>query len=176
MTSGPTPQYADLAGKAGVVAGLGEALVEVVNGLAANGVHVAVVSPDRAVVTDAVAAAEAHGLPVMGMTTDPSSGAVWGRITQHIEQRLGPIDIAVAIGPEELRETVRTALLGDMTARGRGVVVEVDVDPQPMTLGPGVRHRAIRSDNAIATEVAHSVLYCVTDVVTQPSMLVSTKG
>jgi hypothetical protein len=117
--------YPDLAGKTAVVAGASRCTPAVVEALAANGVLVAVVAPDRSLVDECLAAVAGHGAAVLGVTSDPGSAQTWSRIRPHVEQRLGPIDVAVALGDAVMRTAVRQALEADMTARRRGVVIEV---------------------------------------------------
>jgi hypothetical protein len=153
-------QFPDLTGKAAVVAGGGPALVAIVADLAANHCLVAIVSADRDVVGAATASAEAVGVPVLGMTADPAADATWDRITQHIEQRLGPIDIAVAVGSAAVHHALRRALARDMTARHRGVLIAVGSDDAAAELGSGVRHVVLAAKDfaAVAREasdVAH---------------------
>jgi hypothetical protein len=166
VTSSWTARYPDLTGKAVIVAGDSARIVEVVRALAANGALLAVVAEDRAVVESAVAVAEALEAAVLGMTADPSSAAVWERVAPHIEQRLAPIDIAVAVGADSLRRAVTAALLPDMTARHRGVLIEIDAKVSPMVTPAGVRHRAVQVGVGNDADVAATVLLCASDTVT----------
>jgi hypothetical protein len=173
VTSSWTARYPDLTGKAAIVAGKSPRITEVVRGLAANGTLLAIVSGDRDTVDDAVAVAESLDVAVLGMTADPSSAAVWERIAPHIEQRLGPIDVVVVLGEQTMRDVVRAAVLPDMTARHRGVLVEVDDSASVITTSGGVRHRAID----IAADTAHSdiaatVLLCASDTVAAASLAI----
>jgi NAD(P)-dependent dehydrogenase (short-subunit alcohol dehydrogenase family) len=117
-----------------VVAGEGTLILDAVRALTAHGALLAIVSNDREIVTAAVAVAEARALPVFGLTTDPSSPAVWERITQHIEQRLGPIDLAVAVGATAVYDAMRSALAPDLTRRHRGEVVDLAATTEPATV------------------------------------------
>jgi hypothetical protein len=180
VTSSWTARYPDLTGKAVVVAGDSPGVTEVVRGLAANGALLAVVSANRSIVEQAVAVAESLDATVNGMTADPSSPAVWERIRPHIEQRLGPIDVVVALGGAALRRAVTDALLPDMIARHRGVLVEIDthVELASVASAPGVRHRGIQLGSAAAelvpdTDVAAAVLLCASDTMTVPAVLIS---
>jgi hypothetical protein len=179
VTSSWTARYPDLTGKAIVVAGDSRRVVEVVRGLAANAALLAIVAGDREIVDEAVQVAESLDAAVVGMTADPSSPDVWERVAPHIEQRLGPIDVAVAIGAAALRQTVAAALLPDMAARHRGVLVEVDATVSSVATTAGVRHRGIQTGpgNGIAdADVAAAVLLCASDTVTAGSLVVTTGG
>jgi hypothetical protein len=174
VTSSWTARYPDLTGKAVVVAADSFRIVEVVRGLAANGALLAIVVEDRAVVDEAVRVAEALDAAVLGMSADPRSAEVWARVAPHIEQRLAPIDIAVALGDAALRPAVTAALLPDMTARRRGVVIEVDQTVSPVATPVGVRHRAIQcGPGHHDTDIAAAVLLCASDTVAAASMLVT---
>ncbi|HEX4082339.1 MAG TPA: SDR family NAD(P)-dependent oxidoreductase [Acidimicrobiales bacterium] len=153
-----TARYADLAGKAVIVAGDQAAtVVEVVRALAASGALVAVVAADRAIVD---AAATGLDDQAFAMAADPTSEAVWSRIVPHVEQRLGPIDVVVTIGAAADRVPVAAAVVGDMAARGRGVVIEVGPDPAGPTWD-GVRRRHIVGGTPEA--VVAAVLLCASD-------------
>jgi hypothetical protein len=149
-------RFPDLAGKAAVVAGAGTRVVDVVATLAANGCLVAIVAEDRDIVVAATETAERSGAPVLGMTTDPAHPATWDRITQHIEQRLGPIDIAISVDSTAVHEALRGALVPDMLARRRGVLIAVGDDVAAGDLGPGVRHVALGAADAAAVAGAAS--------------------
>lgn len=178
MTSSWTARYPDLTGKAIVVAGDSRQLIEVVRGLAANAALLAIVAADREIVDEAVQVAESLDATVVGMTADPTSPEVWARLAPHIEQRLGPIDAAVAIGAAALRQAVAAALLPDMAARHRGMLVEVDATVAPVAAAAGVRHRGIQtgSDGIADSDVAAMVLLCASDTVSAGNFLVSTAG
>jgi hypothetical protein len=173
VTSAWTARYPDLTGKAIVVAGASRTLIEVVRGLAANAALVAIVALDREVVDEAVQIAESLDASVVGVTADPSAAGVWDRLAPHVEQRLGPIDAAVAIGPVGMRRAVATALLPDMATRARGVIVDVDVTVEPVTTTAGVRHRAIQTAAGLDdADIAAAVLLCVSDTVAAAELLV----
>jgi hypothetical protein len=174
VTSSWTAQYPDLTGKAIVVAGDSRAIVAIVRSLAANAALVAIVAADRELVDESIQVAEALGASVVGMTADPSSPAVWERVAPHIEQRLGPIDVAVAAGPAVLREVVTAALLPDMAARHRGVVVEVDAIVAEATTTAGVRHRGIQTgaEGVTDDDLAALVLLCASDAVASHRLMV----
>jgi hypothetical protein len=176
VTSGWTARYPDLTGKAVIVAADSRRLIEVARGLAANATLLAIVAPDRDIVDEAVQIAESLDAAVVGMTADPASDDVWVRIAPHIEQRLGPIDVAVAIGSAELRQTVAVALLPDMAARHRGVLVEVDATVAPLATADGVRHRGIQTgtdDDLADADIAAAVLLCASDTIAAPALLIS---
>jgi hypothetical protein len=148
-------------------------VVEVVRGLAANGVLLAIVGEDRELVDDAVRVAEALDVAVLGMTADPSSAEVWERVAPHIEQRLGPIDIAVAIGSAAVRAALGAAVLPDMTTRQRGVLVEIGADVTTTPPSSGVRHRSIDvAEDTADEDVAAAVLLCASDSVRAPTMTI----
>jgi hypothetical protein len=175
VTSSWTARYPDLTGKAVIVAGDSPWIVEVVRGLAANGALLAIVAEDRSIVDDAVRVAAALDTAVMGMTADPASAGVWERIAQHIEQRLGPIDVAVAIGGTSLRGAVSAAVLPDMAARHRGVLIEIDAAVERIATAEGVRHRGIQcAPSAVADDgIAAAVLLCASDTVTAAEMILT---
>jgi hypothetical protein len=160
VASAWTARYADLTGKAAIVAGDDAAtIVEVVRVLAANGALLAVVA-DRRTVDAAVAVAMGLEAQVFGMAADPASPEAWLRIVPHVEQRLGPIDVVVTIGEAASRAALADAVVGDMAARHRGVVVEVGPDP----VGPrrdGVRRRHVLGGDPDA--VGAAVLLCASD-------------
>jgi hypothetical protein len=175
VTSSWTARYPDLTGKAVVIAADTVRVLEVVRGLAANGTLLAIVVEDRTVVDDAVQVAESLDAVVLGMAADPSNGDVWARLAPHIEQRLAPIDVAVAFGDPALRAAVTAALLPDMAARRRGVLVEVDQSVLPVVTPVGVRHRGIQcgSTGGDDSDVAAAVLLCASDTVAAASMRVT---
>jgi hypothetical protein len=175
VTSSWTARYPDLTGKAIVVAGDSRRLIEVVRSLAANAALLAIVAADRDVVDEAVQVAESLDAVVVGMTADPASAEVWQRIAPHVEQRLGPIDVAVAIGDEALRQAVAAALLPDMAARSRGVLIDVDATVTAVAATAGVRHRGIQtgSEQVSDTDVAAAVLLCASDTIATDGMLVT---
>jgi hypothetical protein len=85
------------------------------------GGRLAVVTPDAAVIDAlSVLAEEGAGAPV-GWRADPADPETWERLTAHIEQRVGPIDAAIA-DPVAL-DVVRIALEPDLRRRGHGDVI-----------------------------------------------------
>jgi NAD(P)-dependent dehydrogenase (short-subunit alcohol dehydrogenase family) len=163
-----TARYADLTGKAVIVAGDDPAaVVEVVRALAANGALIALVAADRATVDAAVAVADGLEAQVFAMAADPASEAVWQRLVPHVEQRLGPIDVVVAIGDAASRAVLAAAVVGDMAERRRGVVIEVGPDPsRPAT--DGVRRRHVVGGEPDG--VAAAVLLCASDAMPAMSL------
>lgn len=154
-------RFPDLTGKAVVAVGDTAQLVEVTRQLAANRMLIAVVARDRALVRRAVETAEELDAMVNGFTADPADPAVWERIRPHIEQRLGPIDVVICAGDPGARATVVAALVPDMKARRRGVLIEIgtgSADP----LGDGVRHHLIEGD-LDAHDVAATAVGYATD-------------
>lgn len=169
MTSGDVQRYADLTGKTVVVAGESALLVAVVRAFAGNGMLIAVAAADRGTVAAAVQAAEELGAMVMGVTTDPASRQAWERLRPQAEQRLGPIDIAVAIGPPSLRHATAAALVPDMAARRRGVVIEVDdVLDRVEPLGGAVRHYGVASHGEPVRQIVERVVGCASDTAPGP--------
>jgi NAD(P)-dependent dehydrogenase (short-subunit alcohol dehydrogenase family) len=164
--SGWATRYPDLAGKTMIVAGESSDLLETVRALASNSALLAIVAPSREIVQASTAIAETYGATVFGMTVDPSSPAVWERITQHIEQRLGPIDVVVAIAAAPTRRVIADALLPDMTARGHGVLIEAGATVQSLPTSGGVRHRALTGGDYTAGDLAAAVLLCASDTLT----------
>jgi len=150
------PRYADLRGKAAIVAGEGDLVVEVVGRLAAHGCLLAVVAADRGTTTRATEAAESQSAAVFGITADPADAATWDRVIQHIEQRLGPIDIAVAVCSTAVHDVLRAALTHDMAARRRGVLICVGAEATADPIGTGVRHVVLATDDAAAVVRAAS--------------------
>jgi NADP-dependent 3-hydroxy acid dehydrogenase YdfG len=174
VTSGWSTRYPDLAGKVAVVAGESSVLFEVTVMLVANGALPAVVAPDRSIVDEAVAVADTAGRAALGMTADPSQPATWERITAHIEQRLGPIDVVVVIAPASTRQVVVDALVPDMATRGRGVIVEAGAAVAERSLPDGVRHRAIQGTSDItASDLAQVALLCASDTIAAPGLVIA---
>jgi hypothetical protein len=174
VTSGWSARYPDLAGKVVVVAGESSVLFEVTVMLVANGAVPAVVAPDRSIVDEAAAAADAAGRAGLGITADPSQPETWDRITPHIEQRLGPIDVAVVIAREPTRQVIVDALVPDMVARARGVIVEAGAVVAPRSLPDGVRHRAIQGTAGVAaSDLAQVALLCASDTIAAPGLVVA---
>ena len=174
MTSevdGPAWQarYPDLTGKVAVVSGAGDVVTAVAGALAAHGTALAVVSASMETVNAAVAAAERHGVAVFGVTTDPADRGTWERVRPHAEQRLGPIDIVVAIGADAARQAVVAAMSPDMGARHRGVVIEVGEPGGLLPLPDNVRHRAVNAVGDVrAVDVAAAVAFYASDVIGVP--------
>jgi NAD(P)-dependent dehydrogenase (short-subunit alcohol dehydrogenase family) len=144
----------------------------VTRGLAANGALLAIVAPDRGVVEQSLEIAEQAGGAVFGITADPSSSVVWKRIASHIEQRLGPIDVVVSIATAPTRRVIANALLPDMAARRRGVLIEAGAKVPPRAMAPGVRHRSITGAEFSADDLAATVLMCASDTLTVPRLIV----
>jgi hypothetical protein len=140
----PDPdRFPDLIGKAVIAVGTDDSLVEITRLLATNAMLIAVVAPDRDLVRRCVDTAEAQGAMVNGFTVDPADAAVWARIRPHIEQRLGPIDVAIVAGADRVRAVVVDAVRPDMVARKRGVIIEVGPDAAADRRAPGVRHHVV---------------------------------
>lgn len=170
-------RYPDLAGKVAVVSGAGQAVAAIVATLAANGISVAVVSPNRETVDAAVAAAESHSVPVLGVTADPNDTDTWGRVTPHAEQRLGPIDIVVAVGIDADRRAAVLATAPDMGARRRGVIVEVGESGDLPAVPQDVRHRVVKTVGEVPpVDVAAAVALCVSDVIAIPIAAIELGG
>lgn len=123
MTSAPGDQ---LRGRVAVIAGDGGEVVPVCHRLLSYGVSLLVVAPDRDAVQRSVAEFSDPSLTVVPITADPASPEVWDRLVPHAEQRLGPVDIAIAIGPAAVRDLAYDRLIADMVRRGHGVFVECD--------------------------------------------------
>lgn len=157
MTSPTGSRFPDLAGRAVVAVGADESLVAITRALSANAMLIAVAAADRELVARCVTVAESVGATVNGFTVDPTDPAVWRRIAPHIEQRLGPIDVVVSAAGDAGHDVVVAALMPDMVARRRGVVIAVG-GPEPVTALPsGVRHVGI-SGELSAPELAAAVL------------------
>lgn len=174
MTSNWSTRYPDLSGKTAILAGASPHLVEIASALGANQMLLAVVAADRATVERAVAAAQTSDTSALGFTTDPADPATWERLGPHIEQRLGPIDVLVVIAPELVRRTVQTALLPDMAARNRGVIVELGAQVEPSGLPGALRHRAISGGAQVdPADLAAAVLLAASDTLTAGSVTIS---
>lgn len=159
-------RFPDLTGKAVIVIADSELLAGLVGELATNGMLIAAVAADRELVHRAIGAAEALGAMVNGFTVDPGDPAVWERIRPHIEQRLGPIDVAICAETATVREVVRAALLPDMLARNRGVIIEIDQAVGPaVELGNGVRHHTVEA-SLPAAELVGTVVALASDTAT----------
>ncbi|HVT65319.1 MAG TPA: hypothetical protein VHD81_09205 [Mycobacteriales bacterium] len=166
MTSEVWPaRYPDLNGKAAVLAGTSSVLVGIARVFCDNGVMPALVVDDRDSVEAATAYAEQLGVTFMGIVADAAERSTWDRVTQHIEQRLGPIDIAAVVAPPAVRMLVASALMPDMAARRRGVVVEVGASVESMEVPAGLRHRAVSATAGVrALDIAAAVLLSASDV------------
>lgn len=133
-------RYPELAGKVALVAGTdARTVLDVVRALARNRMPVAAVAPDRVAMTTA-AAEWTHGdASVIAVTGDPADPQLWHRVAPHAEQRLGPIDVLVLAGEPAMHDLVVAALLPDMAARARGVIIEVGAGAG-RDLPAGVQH------------------------------------
>jgi hypothetical protein len=160
-------RYPDLTGKVAVVAGTSSVLVHVMRELCRNRVTTALVVEDRALVSAATDYADELDLASLGIVADPSQRETWTRIAPHIEQRLGPIDIAVVIAPEATRMLVTTVLMPDMAARRHGVIVEAGAKVAARDMPDGLRHRSVTGGpGASPTDLAAAVTLCASDVLT----------
>ncbi|HVY11272.1 MAG TPA: SDR family NAD(P)-dependent oxidoreductase [Mycobacteriales bacterium] len=167
-------RYPDLAGRVAVVAGDDEPVIEIAAALAATGMSLAVVSAARATVDHAIAAVETYGVAVIGVAADPAESATWSRVVPHSEQRLGPLDVLVAIGRPHARDAALAAITPDMAARRRGVVIEVgEARPAGTPSGDGVRRRLVTTAHgAAASDLAAAVALCASDVLMAPSAVI----
>jgi NAD(P)-dependent dehydrogenase (short-subunit alcohol dehydrogenase family) len=167
-------RYPDLAGKVAVVTGASSVLDEVTRELCRNGVTPALIVDNRDLVTSATDYADEIGIASFGIVADPASPDTWQRVAQHVEQRLGPIDIAVVIAPATTRTLVVSVLLPDMTARRRGVIVEAGAEVSPLTVPQGLHHRAVMgSGGARATDLAAAIALCASDVLTAAQVTIT---
>lgn len=132
-----------LRGRVAVIAGDGGEVVPVCRLLLSHGVSLLVVAPDREVVQRAVAEVGDPSLTVVPITAEPTSPEAWDRLVPHAEQRLGPIDIAVAIGSKALRDLTHDRLIGDMVRRGHGVFAESDAVVAPREVPGPIRYVAL---------------------------------
>jgi hypothetical protein len=163
-------RYPDLAGKVAVVAGTSSVLGAVMRHLGRNGVACALVANDRELVTGATDEADRQGIASLGIVADAGLRETWQRVAPHIEQRLGPIDIAVVIAPPDTRLLIASALMPDMAARSRGVIVEAGTDVGVgvgVTVPDGLRHRSVTAGaGARQGDIAAAIELCVSDVLT----------
>lgn len=167
-------RYPDLAGKVAVLAGSSSVLAEVMRELCRNSVASALVVEDRALVAVATDYADQLGVASLGIVADPGSLDTWQRVAPHIEQRLGPIDIAVVVAPAATRLLVVTALIPDMTARRRGVIVEAGAEVAPLAMPNGLRHRSVTGGpGASPVDLAAAVTLCASDVLTAAEVAVA---
>ncbi|HVW81229.1 MAG TPA: hypothetical protein VHB69_09860 [Mycobacteriales bacterium] len=170
-------RYPDLAGKVAVIAGTASVLKRVGTVLSDNGVLCAVVVDDRGVVDEVVQHADAMQLKSMGIVADPTQLDTWERVRPHIEQRLGPIDIGVVIAPPAARALMLSALLPDMAARRRGVLVEAGSVVERLDMPDGVRHRGISGGSGfLPTDLAAVVALCASDVLMAPTVMTRLDG
>jgi len=149
-----------LRGRVAVVAGDDAAVVPVCRLLLAAGASLAVVAPDRETVRDATTGADDLGITVIAMAADASDAATWDRLVPHAEQRLGPIDIAVVIGGDALRDLAFDRLVTDMARRGHGVFVEAGDNVAVRTTPSGVHYLAIEPGTMTGTaaELASAIV------------------
>jgi NAD(P)-dependent dehydrogenase (short-subunit alcohol dehydrogenase family) len=160
-------RYPDLSGKVAVVAGASSVLDEVMRELCRHGVTPALVVNDRALVTAATDYADRLGIASFGIVADAASRETWHRVRPHIEQRLGPIDIAVVIARAATRLLILTELMPDMAARKRGVIVEVGKKVEALDMPLGLRHRAVTAGgSASVRDIAAAVALCASDILT----------
>jgi hypothetical protein len=111
---------------------------------------IAVVTADRTVASAAASIYDSTGVGIVAVTADPADPAVWQRVGPHAEQRLGPIDVVVLAGPAAVRDLVVATLLPDMSARKRGVIIEIAADATDRRLADGVRHYALTDASEVA--------------------------
>lgn len=157
--------YPDLAGKVAVVAGASSVLREVMRELGRNGVLSALVADDRDLVTAATDDADQLGIGSFGVVADAGSRETWQRVRPHIEQRLGPIDIAVVVAPEAMRLLILSALIPDMAARRRGVLIECGSNVARLDVPAGLRHVAITAGAGTTVgNLAATVAFSASDV------------
>lgn len=167
-------RYPDLNGKAAVLAGTSSVLVEIARVFCENGVMPALVVDDRETVEIASSYADQLGVTFMGIVADATERGTWDRVTQHIEQRLGPIDIAVLVAPPAARMLVASALMPDMAARRRGVIVEVGAKIESMEVPSGIRHRAVSATAGVkALDIAAAALLGASDMLRAPRMSIA---
>jgi hypothetical protein len=164
-------RYPDLAGKTAILAGASSALAEVGRCLCRHGTMPAVVAEDRELVASVTGYADEIDAKSFGIVADPGSSETWARVAPHIEQRLGPIDILVVVAPPDIRQTVITALMPDMTARRRGVITEADDRVDSRTVPVGLRHRSISGATGVEpADLANTIAFCVSDLLTTPQV------
>jgi NAD(P)-dependent dehydrogenase (short-subunit alcohol dehydrogenase family) len=174
MTSEWPVRYADLAGKTMIVASESSVVVEITRTLATNGALLAIVVPDRGVLDQCLAITEELDVASFGVHGDPSNPQLWERIGQHIEQRLGPIDVVVVAAAAATRNVVAAALLPDMVARQRGVLIEIGTKIPYRPAKSGVRHRAIQGAyDPAPQDLAAAAAFCASDTMTAQALLVS---
>lgn len=148
--------YPDLVGKTAVVGGVDLAVVRAVaEAFASNNIRLAVVAAER------IEPLSDNGYAVVG---DVTADGLWARVLPHVEQRLGPIDIAVSIGTTALL----SAVAPDMSARGRGVAIQVGNDESRVT-APRRRQIIGGTPHAVATVV----LLCASDTLNATDVAVT---
>jgi NADP-dependent 3-hydroxy acid dehydrogenase YdfG len=168
-----TAHYADLAGKVAVLAGTSSIVAPLAHAFCDNAALIALVVDDRAVVDQATSYADQTGVASLGIVADPAQRSTWDRVAPHIEQRLGPIDIMVAIGPPAVRTVIAAALMPDMAARKRGVIVEAGSKVGPLSVPAGLRHRAVSAGEGVSPwDLAAAVTLCASDVLVAPKVTI----
>lgn len=111
---------------AGAAAAAGTALMS-------QGVLLAVVTRDRAVIDELEQTAALHPTAVLlSYRADPGDPAVWERIAAHIEQRVGPVDAVLCAA--ETTEVVEAIFGADMRRRGHGAVLPLSPGADPVEL------------------------------------------
>jgi NAD(P)-dependent dehydrogenase (short-subunit alcohol dehydrogenase family) len=175
VTSADRPlDFPQLAGKVVAVGAESTLATEICIALAANGAMVGVIAPSHEITQRIRDMAHASDR-VLAFTADPGAAEVWQRVTPHIEQRLGPIDVVIAVATERSRRIIVDALLPDLAARRHGVVVEVGEAVAARDLPGGARFRGVQGDSAVAPEdLTAAVLAAATgpDVADQPVVTV----
>jgi hypothetical protein len=175
VTSARRPRdFPELAGKVVVVGADSPMAVDICIALAANRAMVGVVAPSHAV-TQRIRDTAQPLTQVLAFTADPGEAEVWQRVTPHIEQRLGPIDLVIAAAVERTRHTIVATLLPDLTARRHGAVVEVGQAVAARELPGGVRFRGVQSDSTVpAADLTEAILAAATgsDPTDQPVVTV----
>lgn len=107
-----------MAGRVVVVAGAAATIGPIAAALHAAGAKVALIAADAAR-TDVT----------VHFRADPADGAVWDRVSMHVEQHLGPVDAAVTDATCD--DAVRAAFGADLARRGHGGIVVVDPGDDP---------------------------------------------
>jgi len=108
-----------LPGRVVVVAGVESTVGPIAAALHAAGAKVALVAD----------AATSRPDITVHFRADPSSAAVWRRVSMHVEQHLGPVDAVVA--DSTAAANVRTVFADDLRRRGHGDVVVVTPHDDP---------------------------------------------
>ena len=159
--------HAGLSGRTIVIAGAGPAVVEIVRSLVRDRALVAIVSADHEQVAAATQIAESASTPIIGLTSDPTASEVWQRNAPHIEQRLGPVDVAIAIGTVQVRERVAATFLPDMRRRRHGLFIEIGTDVEDVGRDDGLVRRCIHPEGMTAEDLAGSVMKALRQAVAQ---------